>query len=228
MFANPHFDHGFFSTIANIPVRICNYGTVPYSDALDILKSTVENRMKNRIPDTLLLLEHPPTYTLGMRGKKAHLLVPRSVLESRNINVHRVDRGGDITFHGPGQLVGYPVLDLKKMKLDIRRYIEKLENVIIRSIGCCGIRAGRVAGFPGAWVDNSKIAAIGVKINAAGISSHGFAINVNTDLAFFHNIIPCGLRDAKVTSLAEIAGYSIDMDKMRQYAAAAFVSEFEA
>jgi len=227
MFSNPHSDHGSFSAIANIPVRICNYGRVPYCDGLDMLDATVLKRMKNEIPNTLLLLEHPPTYTLGMRGKMSHLLTPQSELKSRNINVHRIDRGGDITFHGPGQLVGYPVLDMKKMNLDIRQYIEKLENVIIRSIAGFGISASRVAGFPGAWVDNDKIAAIGVKINAAGISSHGFAINANTDLAFFNNIIPCGLHDKKVTSLAEITGHPIDMAQMRRFVEAAFISEFE-
>ncbi len=226
MFFDDFLDHISCTAKTDLPVRICNYGMIAYSNALDLLMSTVEKRAKNSIPDTLILLEHPPTYTLGMRGKMEHLLVSQSSLKDKKIDIHRVDRGGDITFHGPGQLVGYPILDLKTKKPDVRQYVKKLENVIIRSIADFGISAQRNTGFPGVWVDNHKIAAIGVKINANGISSHGFAVNVNTELAFFQNIIPCGLHDSKVTSLADISGHPIDMDKMKKTVAAEFLSEF--
>lgn len=219
-------DHIDISTRTDLPLNIFQYGIVVYSDAMSVLQSTVEKRAKNLIPDTLLLLEHPPTYTLGMRGKIDHLLIPESELNVRKIDIHRTDRGGDITFHGPGQLVGYPVLDLKIKKLDIRQYVKKLERVIIQAISEFKIIAHSINGFPGVWVHNEKVAAIGVKINAAGISSHGFAINVNTDLTFFQNIIPCGLADTKVTSIAEITGHAIDMGKMKKSVAAAFISEF--
>ncbi len=221
-----HPDHIAISTCTNLPLNIFHYGMLAYSEALAVLQSSVEKRSKNLISDSLLLLEHPTTYTLGMCGKIDHLLIPESELKIRNIDVHRTDRGGGITFHGPGQLVGYPVLDLKTKKLDIRQYVEKLENVIIQAISDFNVPSRRFNGFPGVWVNNEKVAAIGVKINAAGISSHGFAINVNTDLSFFQNIIPCGLADTKVTSVAEITGHAIDMDKMKKSVADAFLSEF--
>ena len=219
-------DHIDISTRTDFPVKIRDYGMLAYSDAMSVLQSTVEKRAKNLIPDTLLLLEHPPTYTLGIRGKMDHLLVPESELKNRKIDIHRTDRGGDITFHGPGQFVGYPVLDLKTKELDIQQYVKKLERVIIQAISAFKVTAHNINGFPGVWVNNEKIAAIGVKINAASISSHGFAINVNTDLSFFQNIIPCGLADIKVTSVAEITGHAIDMGKMKKSVVAAFISEF--
>jgi len=220
-------DHIAVSTHTDFPVNVCHCGMLAYPEALVVSQSMVEKRAKNKIPDTLLLLEHPPTYTLGMQGRIEHLLIPESVLKTRNIDVHRVDRGGDITFHGPGQLVGYPVLDMKIRKLDIRQYVDKLENVILQAISGFNVSGDRLNGFPGVWIHREKVAAIGVKINAAGISSHGFAINVNTDLTYFNNIIPCGLPDTKVTSLAEITGDDIDMDKMKKSVAAAFISEFD-
>jgi lipoyl(octanoyl) transferase len=219
-------NHTDISTRTELSVNICDYGMLIYSDAMSVLQSSLEKRSKNLVPDTLLLLEHPPTYTLGLCGKIDHLLIPEFELKNRNIEIHRTDRGGDITFHGPGQLVGYPVLDLKTKKLDLRQYVKKLERVIIQAISLFNVTAHSSKGFPGVWVHNEKVAAIGVKINAAGISSHGFAINVNTDLAFFQNIIPCGLADKKVTSVAEITGYAIDMGKMKKSVAEAFVSEF--
>lgn len=219
-------DHMAVSTRTDSPVNICDYEMLAYPDAMTVLRRTVEKRAKNLIPDTLLLLEHPPTYTLGMRGKMDHLLIPEYELNHREIDVHRSDRGGDITFHGPGQLVGYPVLNLKTKKPDIRQYVDKLENMIIQAIADFNVIGRHLNGLPGVWVNNEKVAAIGVKINAAGISSHGFAINVNTDLTFFQNIIPCGLADAKVTSLFKITGHAMDMGKMKKSVVAAFVSEF--
>ena len=219
--------HDLSSAVTGMPVNVFSYGIVAYDASLGILRSAVNDRIKNRIPDTLLLLEHPPTYTLGIRGKMEHLLVSTADLKSRNIDIHHTDRGGDITFHGPGQLVGYPILDLKSRHLDIRQYVKKLETLMIRSIADFGITAHRIHGFPGVWADNRKIAAIGVKINAHGISSHGFAVNVNTDLSFFKHIIPCGLADAEMTSLAEITGHPVEMDRIKRSVTATFLSEFD-
>lgn len=217
-----------FPADPDLPVRVCDYGVMSYPAAMDVLQTMVAERTKNRIPDTLMILEHPPTYTLGLRAKTEHLLVSESELKRRNIELFNTDRGGDITFHGPGQLVGYPVLDLKTGKPGIRQYINRLENVIIRAIAGFGVAAHRNTGFPGVWSGSRKIAAIGIRINAAGISSHGFAINVNTDLTFFQHIIPCGLRETTVTSLAGIIGTPVDMEQVKQSVAKMFLSEFQA
>lgn len=210
-----------------IPVRIYDYGDMAYPEAIAALAETADKRAHQRVSDSLLLLEHPPTYTLGLRAKTEHLLVAQTELEKQGIPVFRVDRGGDITFHGPGQLVGYPVLDLNARRLDIRRYVRGLERVIIRSLADFGVKAHRVEGFPGVWAEHRKVAAIGVKINAAGVSSHGFALNVNTDLRFFDAIIPCGLRGAKVASLAQLTGHRVDMDRVKQSVSKAFLQEFQ-
>ena len=147
-------------------IRVCDYGDMAYPEALAALEAMVAERSNQRVPDSLMLLEHPPTYTLGLRARPEHLLVPETELKKQNINVFQVDRGGDITFHGPGQLVGYPVLDLKARQLDIRQYVHRLERFIIRSLADFGVSAHRADGFPGVWVDHQKIAAIGIKINA--------------------------------------------------------------
>lgn len=220
---------GVYSSLSHpdMPVRVCDYGVMAYSAALAVLTEMVADRSENRISDTLMLLEHPPTYTMGLRARKEHLLVPESELKRRNIDVFHVDRGGDITFHGPGQLVGYPVLDLKIRQLDIRAYVSKLEKVIIQAMTAFGVAGYHIKDFPGVWVDNQKIAAIGIKINAAGISCHGFAVNVNTDLTYFKNIVPCGLREVTVTSLAQVTGHPMEMDIVKQSVTEAFMREFQ-
>ena len=220
-------DCSVYPPLQEMSIRIHEYGDMTYPEALAALETLVAKRSNHRIPDSLMLLQHPPTYTFGLRARPEHLLVPETELKKRNINVFQVDRGGDITFHGPGQLVGYPVLDLKARQLDIRQYVHRLEQFIIRALADFGVSAHRVEGFPGVWVDHRKIAAIGVKINAAGISSHGFAINVNTDLRYFEAIIPCGLRDVQVASLAQFTGYRVDMDRVKQSVTEAFLQEFQ-
>ena len=150
----------------------------------------------------LLLLEHPPTYTLGARGKQEHLLLNEAALARLGASVHRVDRGGDVTFHGPGQLVGYPVLDLHRWNQGPLWYVRSLEAVLIETLSSFGIKAARKPGRPGVWTGPAKIASIGVHVSR-GVTSHGFALNVEPDLSFFSHIIPCGLPDIEMTSMAD-------------------------
>lgn len=188
-------------------------GQVPYDVAWDWQKSLVDERTKSPdLADKLLLLEHPHTYTLGRRGKIENLLWDKVTLAERGVTVHRVDRGGDITYHGPGQLVGYPILNLKRLGRQglahIKAYVEDIEETLIQAVAPFGITGQRYAGFTGVWVETpnglEKIAAIGIRINNQGITSHGFALNVTTDLSYFSGIIPCGIQNHGVTSMEKV------------------------
>jgi lipoate-protein ligase B len=148
----------------------------------------------------LILLQHPPTYTLGARGDERHLLLEEAAYARRGAEVVRCDRGGDVTFHGPGQVVGYPILDLRALGLGPVAYVRGLEQTIIGGLATFGLTASRIAGRPGVWAGNAKIASIGVRI-AGGVSTHGFALNVTADLGYFRDIVPCGLPDIEVTSM---------------------------
>jgi lipoyl(octanoyl) transferase len=182
-------------------------GRIPYGEALALQRALVEQRRNGVIDDTLLLLEHPHVLTLGVRGDggRSHILASSEALASRGIEVHETGRGGDITYHGPGQIVGYPIMDLKPDRCDVHKYVRDLEEVLIRTAGDYGIAAGRVEGLTGVWVGNEKLAAIGVRI-ARWVTSHGFALNVTTDLDHFNLIVPCGIADRGVTSLARLLG----------------------
>ena len=186
-------------------------GRLPYAEALALQRSLVEDRRAGRVGDTLLLVEHPHVLTLGVRGDggRAHILATDAVLASRGIEVHETGRGGDVTYHGPGQVVGYPIIDLNPDRRDVHRYVRDLETVLIRTAADYGIQAGRVEGLTGVWVGDEKLAAIGVRI-ARWITSHGFALNVTTDLDQFNLIVPCGIADRGVTSLARLLGRSVD------------------
>ena len=186
-------------------------GVVPYADALALQRSLVEDRRAGRIGDTLLLLEHPPVLTLGVRGDggRSHILASAESLATRSIEVHEAGRGGDVTYHGPGQIVGYPIIDLNPHRRDVHRYVRDLETVLIRTAGDYGISAHRVDGLTGVWVGDEKLAAIGVRI-ARWVTSHGFALNVNTYLDHFDLIVPCGIADRGVTSMARLLGRSLD------------------
>jgi lipoyl(octanoyl) transferase len=204
-------------------------GLVPYADALTLQRTLVDDRRQGRIEDVLLLVEHPHVLTLGVRGDggRSHILVTPEALASRGVDVHEAGRGGDITYHGPGQIVGYPIIDLTPDRRDVRRYLRDLEEVLIRTAGDYGVDATRVDGLTGVWVGREKLAAIGVRI-ARWITSHGFAFNVTTDLDYFDLIVPCGIADRGVTSLARLLGRSIDRREVEDRIAAHFRDVFGA
>jgi lipoyl(octanoyl) transferase len=187
------------------PLEIRRLGMMAYSDALALQRQLVEERRADAIPDLLLLVEHPAVLTLGVRGDggRSHILATPEALASRGIEVFETGRGGDITYHGPGQIVGYPIVDLKPDRCDVHRYVRDLEEVLIRVAADFGIDAGRIDGLTGVWVGQEKLAAIGVRISR-WVTSHGFALNHRTDLSHFGLIVPCGIADRGVTSLAEL------------------------
>jgi lipoyl(octanoyl) transferase len=187
-------------------------GTIEYQAALDLQKQLVEERKQGRIPDQLLLLEHPPVITLGARNHNSHsnVLASPESLALKGVAVFETGRGGDVTYHGPGQLVGYPILELPADRRDVHRYVRDLEDVLIQAVSDFGITASRVPGLTGIWVDDSKLAAIGVRISR-WVTSHGFALNVSTDLSHFDLIVPCGLTGKGVTSMERLLGRSIPM-----------------
>ncbi len=187
------------------PCTVRRLGLVEYQEAWGEQRRLVQACREDGHA-RLLLLEHPPTYTFGARGRKEHLLLAEEALAALGAVAHRVDRGGDITYHGPGQLVGYPIVDLRRWKQGPVWYVRSLEQVLIDTLARFDLAAGRVPGQPGVWVGEAKIAAIGVHVSR-GITSHGFALNVDPDLRYFSHIVPCGLADASVTSLAQVLQY---------------------
>jgi lipoyl(octanoyl) transferase len=191
---------------------------MPYAEALALQRSLVEDRRAGRIDDMLLLVEHPHVLTLGVRGDggRSHILVTPEALASRGVEVHETGRGGDITYHGPGQIVGYPIIDLKPDRCDVHRYVRDLEEVLIRTAAGYGIVGERVEGLTGVWVGREKLAAIGVRI-ARWITSHGFALNVSTNLEYFDLIVPCGIADRGVTSLERLLGRAVDRREVEEY-----------
>lgn len=211
-------------------------GQVDYDVAWDWQKSLVAERTESSdLADKLLLLEHPHTYTLGRRGKMENLLWDEATLTKRGVSVHRVDRGGDITYHGPGQLVGYPILNLEHLGRyglsRIKAYVHDIEEMLIQAVAPLGIAGQRYDGFTGVWVDTpnglEKIAAIGVYINNRGITSHGFALNVATDLSYFSGIVPCGITDHEVTSMEKVLGSPFLTTDLIPYVITAFEQVFQ-
>ena len=208
-------------------------GRVAYDEALELQRSLVEERRQGRIPDTLLLLEHPHVLTVGVRrsGGHSNILATRERLSELGVAVFDAGRGGDVTYHGPGQLVGYPIIDLRPDRQDVHRYVRDLEEVMIGTCATFDIPAERLAGYSGAWVHHparglEKIAAIGVRI-ARWVTSHGFALNVNTDLGFFRLIVPCGITDRGVTSLQVLTGTPVDMRHVEDAVVANFARVFD-
>jgi lipoyl(octanoyl) transferase len=177
-------------------------GRIDYGQALALQRSLVEKRKQGLIPDQLLLVEHPHVITLGRNGKMHNLLASEDILRRAGISFFPSDRGGDVTYHGPGQVVGYPIFSLREWKRDVVAYVRAIEQALIDTLGDFGIAAGREEGMTGVWVDGKKIAAIGVHISR-WVTSHGFALNVTTDLRYFQYIVPCGL-SKPVTSMAEL------------------------
>jgi lipoyl(octanoyl) transferase len=199
---------------------------VTYENGMALQQKLVELRQREEIPDQLLLLEHPPVITLGRGGKLDHLLATPDSLQKSGVRFFETTRGGDITYHGPGQIVGYPILHLGEGNRDVRKYVTNLEEVLIRTVAEYGITAARIEGRRGIWVGNDKIAAIGVRI-ARWVTSHGWALNVNTNLDHFRLITPCGLHGTGVTSIERELGRTVPVDEVREVLAAKFAEVFE-
>ena len=198
-------------------LEVRRLGVVEYAAAAEVQRELVEERRAGRVPDLLLLLEHPHVITLGVKldASRSHLVASPELLAERGVAVHESRRGGDITYHGPGQLVGYPILDLRPDRCDVHKYVRDLEEVMIRAAADFGLSAGRISGLTGAWLGADKLGAIGVRISR-WITSHGFAFNVTTDLDFFSLIVPCGITSGGVTSLSHAAGRPVSMAAAEQ------------
>lgn len=220
------------NTLINKQVKFQDLGLIDYQEAWDyqevLFAETIAIKTQNRnlppdgqipTPNHLLFCQHPHVYTLGKSGKADHLLLQEEDLAAKQAKYYKINRGGDITYHGPGQLVGYPILDLDNFFTDIHRYMRMLEEAIILTLSEYGVDAGRISGLTGVWLDHieqknpRKICAMGVK-SSRWVTMHGFALNVNTDLTYFGNIVPCGIQDKAVTSLALEIGHEIDMDEI--------------
>lgn len=186
---------------------------LPYAEACDLQNRLVARRRQGKIPDVLLLTEHPPVYTFGKSGKKEHLLLSDAERKARGIELYWADRGGDITYHGPGQLVGYPIFDMHGFYLDIGRFLRDIEECLILALQAFGLSGERVPGRTGVWVQDEKIASIGIKLTR-WVTKHGFALNVNNDLANFQGIIPCGIADKKMTSVRACLGSPVEMEEV--------------
>ena len=186
-------------------MRFCKLGTIDYDKAHALQHDLQARRIEGVIEDTVLLLEHPPVLTLGRSARARHVLAPSSVLDAKGITVREVGRGGDVTYHGPGQLVAYPIIDLKPNRRDVRRYVWSLEEAMIRTCADFGLEASRVEGLNGAWIGNGKVGAVGVRISR-WVTMHGLALNANTDLSHFGLIVPCGIQGKDVTSISRELG----------------------
>jgi lipoyl(octanoyl) transferase len=208
------------------PLAVRRLGRIPYAEGLELQGRLVAARQAGEIPDTLLLLEHEPVFTLGRNARRENVLFSEAALRERGFDVFDTGRGGDVTYHGPGQVVGYPILDLSPDRKDVHRYVRDLEQVMIRACADYGIAAGRVPGLTGTWVGAEKIGAIGVRI-ARWVTSHGFALNVATDLAPFALIVPCGIADRGVTSLERRLGRPVSLDEAMDRLAVHFAAVFE-
>jgi lipoyl(octanoyl) transferase len=209
------------------PLAVLRAGTVPYADALRLQEELVALRRAGDVPDTLVLLEHPHVITLGSSGDPAHVLMPEAEREARGVEIFETGRGGDVTYHGPGQLVAYPILDLKPDRKDLHAYLRDLEEVLIRVADSFGVAARRRDGLTGVWTDHGKLAAIGVRVSSQWIASHGAALNVSADLGFFDAIVPCGLQDEGVTSLEREVGSRVPMEDVTRVLVGHFADVFQ-
>ena len=213
--------------VAGGELRSVWLGCVPYGDALELQRDLVVRRRDGLIGDQLLLLEHPHVITLGTSSHTDHVLVDDAQRALLGIELFDTGRGGDVTYHGPGQLVGYPILDLKLDRCDLHRYIRDLESALIHALAEFELHCERREGLTGVWLKDAKIAAIGVRVSSGWITSHGFALNVNTDLAFFDAIVPCGLRNHAVTSMQSALGQQVELRAVAQAVTRAFAETFE-
>jgi lipoyl(octanoyl) transferase len=197
-------------------LTIRNLGLVDYAEAWNLQKKQVADRQVDRATDTLFLCEHNHVYTFGKSANEANLLINDSFLSTIGAQKFQIERGGDITYHGPGQLVGYPILNLHQLNMGVKKYVELLEESIIQTLAAFNIFTERIEGLTGIWLIDGpprKIGAIGIKVSR-GITMHGFALNVNSDLTYFNHIVPCGIADKSVTSMAEELGEKVDFDKV--------------
>ena len=200
-------------------------GLVSYEHGLRLQERAVEGLRSGEVPEQLLLLEHPHVFTLGRGADSSNILADPEQLQTSSVEVHETGRGGDVTYHGPGQLVGYPIINLKPDRCDVHRYVRDIEEVLIRTIAEFGVTGTRIPGLTGVWVGNEKVGAIGVRI-ARWITSHGFALNVNTNLSYFKMIVPCGITDKGVTSLSRLIGREIELGEVAHVAASQFALVF--
>ncbi len=215
-------------------VWLVNLDSVPYADALALQHRIVDARKRGELNDTLLLLEHPPVFTLGRNAKDANILASREYLQQLGIDVFRVERGGDVTYHGPGQLVGYPILDLHNFRMDVGWFVRSMEEMLIRALSDFDIHGKRIEKLVGVWIDQAspvqpeaKLVQIGARIEQ-WITYHGFALNVDPNLAHFDLIVPCGISDKAVTSMARVLNHSVDFHAVREHVAARFGQVFGA
>lgn len=215
--------------------QVIQLGLVPYAEAWALQKRLAAQRAADEIPDTLLLLEHPHIYTLGSSGHDDNILLSAAELQARGIDVQRVDRGGDVTYHGQGQLVGYPIFKLPSqvgsLHADVISYVRAIENTIISALRQFGIAGWQYSGLTGVWTGDqdqpAKICAIGVKVTTKRVTQHGFALNVNTDMSYFEGIIPCGISDKAVTSMQQLLNTTLDMSAVSQVVIDSFASHFD-
>ncbi len=209
---------------------VVNAGTVPYADAVTLQEQVRSARQAGAVPDVLLLLEHPPVITLGRGAHAEHLLLTSDLLRARGVELHEAARGGDVTYHGPGQLVGYPIFHLGEHGRDVHRYLRNVEEALIRTLSGYGLTGERVAGLTGVWVGNEKVAAIGIGVRH-WVTWHGFALNISTELDAFRMIVPCGIRDRGVTSLERLLGRAVPpgevVERVVESFAAVFVAQWE-
>jgi len=218
----------FAKASADRPLEVRRLGTVSYAEALAMQRTLVEERRADRVPDLLILLQHPAVITLGVKGDggRSNVVATLDRLSELGIAVEETGRGGDVTYHGPGQIVGYPILDLRPDRQDVHRYVRDLEEVMIRTCADYGLEAGRIAGLTGTWIGAEKIGAIGVRISR-WITSHGFAFNVSTRLDHFQLIVPCGIADRGVTSLEKATGQAPPMREVEDRIVRHFAEVFD-
>ena len=203
-------------------LEVFRLGRISYGDSMKLMQERFEARLRGEVADAIFLLEHEPVLTLGRSADESNILIDRKRLAEQGVEVYHSGRGGDVTYHGPGQLVGYPVIELPKERRDVRKYVHDIEELMIRVIAEYGIRGGRLDGKIGTWIDeNRKIGAIGVRLSK-WVTSHGFALNVSTDMQGFELIIPCGLKDLGVTSIERESGQAPSMKEVTDHAERVF------
>ncbi len=223
---SPASRHGRAQPWAGRTLAVRYRGRIAYEPAVELQAGLVGQRRRGEIPDTLLLLEHPHVITMGSSGGAGHVLLSREQLAAGGIGLSEAGRGGDVTYHGPGQLVGYPILDLKPDRRDLHRYLRSLEAVLIRALALLGLAGERDEEATGVWVGGAKVAAIGIRVSSGWITSHGFALNASTDLSYFDAIVPCGLSGRPVTSLSRLLGRHVPPGAIAPAVVDAMAAEF--